>query len=107
MKVLQMTLPNVLMSPLEIIELVKVAYCYPNVSIAYRILLTMPVTVASAERSFSNLKLLKSYLRSSMSQEILNDLAILCIEKNMLENIDVDTIINDFASRNVRRQCFL
>ena len=107
MKVLQMTLPNVLMSPLEILELVKVADCYPNVSIAYRILLTMPVTVASAERSFSKLKLLKPYLRSSMSQARLNDLAILYIEKNMLENIDVDTIINDFASRNARRQCFL
>ena len=107
MKVLQMTLPNVLMSPLEILEFVKVADCYPNVSIAYRILLTMPVTVASTERSFSKLKLLKSYLRSSMSQERLNDLAILYIEKNMLENIDVDTIINDFASRNARRQCFL
>ena len=67
----------------------------------------MPVTVASAERSFSKLKLLKSYLRSSMSQKRLNDLTILCIEKNMLENIDVDTIINDFASRNTRKQCFL
>ena len=42
-----------------------------------------------------------------MSQEILNDLTILCIKKNMLENIDVDTIINDFESRNARRQCFL
>ena len=101
-----MTLPNVLMSPLEILELVKAADCYPNVSIAYRMLLTMPVTLASTERSFSKLKLLKSYLRSSMSQERLNDLAILCM-KNMLENIDVDTIINDFASTNARRQCFL
>ena len=102
-----MTLPNVLMSPLEILELVKVTDCYSNVSIAYRILLTMPVTVASVERSFSKLKLLKSYLRSSMSQQRLNDLTILCIEKNILENIDVDNIINDFASRNARRQCFL
>ena len=42
-----------------------------------------------------------------MSQKRLNDLTILCIEKNMLKNIDVDTIINDFASRNARRQCFL
>ena len=48
-----------------------------------------------------------TYLRSSMSQERLNDLAILCIEKNILENINVDTIINDFASKNARRQCFL
>ena len=42
-----------------------------------------------------------------MSQERSNDLAILFIKKNILENIDVDTIINDFASRNARRQCFL
>ena len=67
----------------------------------------MSVTVASVEISFSKLKLLKSYLRSSMLQERLNDLAILCIEKNMLKNIDIDTIINDFTSRNARRQCFL
>ena len=42
-----------------------------------------------------------------MLQERLNDLEILCIKKNMLENIDVDTIINDFTSRNAKRQCFL
>ena len=44
------------------------ADCYPNVSVAYRILLTVPVTVALAKRSFSKLKLLKNYLRSTMSQ---------------------------------------
>jgi hypothetical protein len=66
------------------------------------------VTVASAERSFSKLKLLKNYLRSSISQERLNLLATLCIEKDMLDQIDVDTIIiDDFASRNVIRSCFL
>ena len=63
----------------------------------------MPVTVASAERSFSKLKLLKNYLRSTMSQERLNGLATLCIEKRLLDKIDIDTIIDDFASRNVRR----
>ena len=52
MKVLQMTLRNVFMSSLEILELVKVADCYPNVSIAYRILLTMPMTISFVERSF-------------------------------------------------------
>ena len=67
----------------------------------------MMVTVASSERSFSKLKLLKSYLMLSMSQERLNGLAILCIEKNMLDNIDIDSIINDFAFINARRQCFL
>jgi hypothetical protein len=64
----------------------------------------MPVTVASAERSFSKLKLLKNYLRSTMSQERLNGLATLCIEKGLLDEIDIDSIVTDFASRNVARK---
>ena len=92
------------MSALEILEFVMAADCYPNVSIAYRILLTVPVTVASAERSFSKLKLLKNYLRSTMSQERLVGLAICCIEKDVLDTIDLDTVLNDFASRNARRR---
>lgn len=106
LKVLQMTLPNTLMPADQIFEFVRAADCYPNVSIVYRILLTMPVTVASAERSFSKLKLLKNYLRSTMSQERLNGLAICCVEKDVLDNIDLDTVINDFASKNARRSRF-
>ena len=41
---------------------------YPNLWIALRIALTLPVTVASAERSFSKLKLIKTYLRSTMGE---------------------------------------
>ena len=62
------------------------------------------MTIASTEMSFSNLKLIKIYLRSSMSQEMLNGLAILSIEKDMLENIDVNVINNDFASQNARKK---
>ena len=106
LKVLQLTLPDRQMSAMEIFEFVKEMDSYPTVSIAYRILFTMPVTVASAERSFSKLKLLRNYLRSMMSQERLNGLATLCIEKRLLDEIDIDTIITDFASRTVRRNYF-
>ncbi|KAI4992891.1 hypothetical protein ZWY2020_007204 [Hordeum vulgare] len=101
-----MTLPNKLMLADQIYEFVRAADCYPNVSIAYQILLTVHVTVASAEQSFSKLKLLKNYMRTTMSQERLNGLAICCIEKDVLDNIDLDTIINDFASKNARRSRF-
>ena len=77
--------------------------CYPNISIAYRILFTVPVTVALAERTFSKMKLLRNYLRSAMSQERLNGLAILCIEKKLLDEININTMVTDFASKNVRR----
>ena len=40
---------------------------------------------------------------STMSQERLNGLAILCIEKKLLDEIDIDTIIIDFVSKNIRR----
>ncbi|KAL4585520.1 hypothetical protein LXL04_010141 [Taraxacum kok-saghyz] len=40
--------------------------------------------------------------RSSMSQERLNGLAMLCIEKEMMDNVDLDTVINDFASKTAR-----
>jgi hypothetical protein len=40
--------------------------CYPNVLIAYRILFTISMTVALAEKIFSKLKLLRNYLRSTM-----------------------------------------
>ncbi|XP_052621147.1 uncharacterized protein LOC111916696 [Lactuca sativa] len=107
LKVLKMTLPNDIISAVEILDYVKAIDCYPNTFIAYNILLTIPITVASAERSFSKLKLLKNYLRSSMSQERLYGLAMLCIEKDMLDKIDFDNIINDFASRKARRNIFL
>ncbi|KAL0394347.1 UNVERIFIED_CONTAM: hypothetical protein Slati_4400900 [Sesamum latifolium] len=106
LKILQETLPNKFMSAIDILEFVKTLDCFSNISIACRILLTVPMTVASAEQSFSKLKLLKTYLRSSMSQERLNGLAILCIEKDMLGKIDVDSMIDDFTSRNARRHYF-
>lgn len=43
-------------------------------------------TIASIEISFSKLKLLKLYLKSTTSQEILNGLSVIVIENNILES---------------------
>jgi hypothetical protein len=88
-------LPNGTLSAMEIFEHIRDVDCYPNVSIAYRIFI-MFVTVASAERSLSKLKLLKNYLKSTMSQERLNGLVTLCIEKKLLDDINISSIIDDF-----------
>lgn len=79
---------------------------YPNVWIALRILLTIPVTVASGERSFSKLKLIKTYLRSTISQSRLTNLATLSIENKIAENIDFDNLIKEFADRKARNVKF-
>ncbi|KAL8149120.1 hypothetical protein AgCh_006213 [Apium graveolens] len=73
---LRRNLPEGTKSAIDVLTYIKkMEGSYPNAWIAYRILLTIPVTVVYAERSFSKLKLIKSYLRSTMSQERLNGLA--------------------------------
>ena len=90
-------------TPINVLNYLKRLDSFPNAYIAYRILLTIPVTVASAERSFSKLKLIKSYLRSTMSQERLSGLAILSIEKEMLEELKYKNLISNFASQKARK----
>ena len=77
-----------------------------NVMMAYSVLLIVPVIVISAEINFFKLKLLKSYLRTTITQDRLNGLAILSIEKDMLENIKYDNIIDDFAYKSATRRHF-
>jgi hypothetical protein len=93
-------------TPVGILNYIKKLESFSNACIAYRILLTIPVTVTSAERIFSKLKLIKSYLRSTISQERLSELAILSIERNMLEKIDYKSLINNFASKRARKMKF-
>ena len=90
-------------TPINVLNYLKRLDSFPNAYIAYRILLTIPVTVASAERSFSKLKLIKSYLRSTMSQERLSGLAILSIEKEMLKELKYKNLISNFASQKARK----
>jgi len=52
----------------------------PELGSACVLFCTLPVTVFTAERSFSKLKLIKSYLRSSIAQDRLDSLALISIE---------------------------
>ena len=68
------------MASFLIVENASLATTYPDISTAYMMYMTVPVTVATAKRSFSKLKLIKNFLQSFMSQERLNDLVLLSIE---------------------------
>lgn len=76
---------------------------FPNLAIALRILLTIPISVASSERSFSKLKLIKTYLRSSMSQERLVNLAMIAIESEMCEELHIKEVISTFINVKARK----
>jgi len=76
---------------------------FPNVCISLRIFLTIPATVAPAERSFSKLKLIKNYLRSAMSQTRLVDVPRLSIESIIARQVDFDSVIRNFANKKARK----
>ena len=103
-RILKILLTKETTKAIEMLNYIKrTGDCFPNAWNAYRVLLTIPVTVASTERRFSKLKLIKNYLRSTMSQERLNGLAILSIEKEMIDKHENESIINNFAAKKARR----
>ena len=63
----------------------------------------MPMVVASSERSFLKLKLLKNYLRSTITFMCIFNCSSKYYLKKLHELIDfIEAIIDDFTSRNVR-----
>lgn len=92
------------LSPIELLKFViNTGDFAPNVCIALRILLTLPVTVASGERSFSKLKLIKTYLRSTMVQDRLSGLAMIAIEHELAEQLNDVDVVKDFANTKARK----
>ena len=81
----------------------KLKTTFPNITIAFRIFLTMMVTNCTGERSFSKLKRIKSDLRNSMTQQRLNSLGLMNIEYEILDSIDFDKLIDDFAGAKARK----
>lgn len=81
----------------------KIETSFPNLDIALRIFLTIAVANSSGERSFSALKRVKNFQRSTVHKDKLNNLSILFIENDVLEQLDSDSILEKFASQKVRK----
>jgi len=64
--------------------------------------LTLPISSATCERSFSALRKIKTWLRVSMRQDRLTDLSILYIEKDLTKSINVNKVIDAFAEKDRR-----
>ncbi|XP_040075022.2 52 kDa repressor of the inhibitor of the protein kinase-like [Ixodes scapularis] len=69
---------------------------FPSIRTFLQILATLPVSVASAERSFSTLRRLKTWLRSQMSDARLTGLALLHTQRDI--SVDCGKVIDRFAN---------
>lgn len=73
------------------------------------VLVTIPMSTSEAERCFSTLKRIKTFLRNTISQERLSALAMLSIERDFILSIPDfnQKVIEKFASTKERRMDFL
>ena len=78
----------------------------PNLCKLFRIYLTIAISSATPERSFSCLKRIKTWLRNSMNDDRLSNLSVLNIEKCEIDKIDLNLIVNNFASVKDRKVLF-
>ena len=76
---------------------------FPNVAIILRIYLTLPIANTEGERSFSALKRVKNYLRSSLTQNHVCDFCITAIEKSFTKSMSFEGIIDKFAVAKCRK----
>ena len=89
-----------------LIDYYALSSTFSDVCTACMLLLTLPVTVATCERSFSKLKLIKNYIRSTMSAERLSDLAKLSIENERAKKLDISKLVDIFAQEKARKRKF-
>ena len=65
----------------------------PQIFKLFKIYLSVPVTSATGERSFSCLPHLKNYLRTTAREQRLSDLAVTYIESEQMKNIDLNLVV--------------
>ena len=90
----------------EQMHLLSLNEILPHFSKVCQILATIPATSCSAERSFSCLRRLKTYTRATMGGERFNSLAIINIERQFANAVDMDAVIDVFARRHGRAKYF-
>jgi len=77
----------------------KVVNCFSEILTLLQLYYVLPASSATAKRSFSSLRRLKTYLRTTMTQTRLNNLMILHVHKDMSDALDVRKIAKEFVLR--------
>ena len=96
-------IPNKLVDALHSCSAIQ----FPNLHVLLRVALTLPITSCESERSFSQLKLIKTSIRSTMTNNRLSGLALMKINRehcNILTSVEkMKELVKSFAQLHPRR----
>ncbi|GKA79446.1 zinc finger MYM-type protein 1-like protein [Tanacetum coccineum] len=73
---------------------------YPLIDRLICLILTLPVSTTTSERAFSKMKLVKTRLRTTISDDFLKSSMILSIEREIVGTLCNEKIIDDFYSKS-------
>ena len=88
-------------------ELSPLKDAFPTLFRLIQTALTICVSTASCERTFSALKRIKTYLRSSMQEERLVDLAVLSVERGISQTLSLEDVVDNFYAQDKNRRILL
>ena len=78
----------------------EVKIMFPEICNLLRLLLISPASSCEAERTFSALRRMKTWLRSTMTQKRLENLMLCHIHKDILLGLDPKAIVSEFIGGN-------
>jgi hypothetical protein len=76
---------------------------YPHLFEIIKIVATLPVTVASCERTHSKVKIINNYLRAAMSPDRLEDLVQISSERDLANNVELSKLVEIFKLAKPRK----
>ena len=79
------------------------SYLFPDLFEVVKIIATLPVTVASCERAHSKVKIINTYLRASMSDQRLEHLVKISMERDIADKIELDSLLELFKTSGNRK----
>ena len=93
----------------DVVELLKskvLRELVPVLTNLVKIMLTLPASTCTAERSFSGLRRLKSYLRSGMKQQRFKSVAIMNVHRKETKALSFATFIDNLSSNLFEKALF-
>ena len=104
----QLQLLPIILSSCKDTSILDIFVMVRNMSKAKRVIIsevvTLPATNAESERGFSTMRRIKNYLRSTMGDNLLDNLMVLCIHKESLDQIDMVKVLNEFVAKMITRR---
>jgi hypothetical protein len=81
----------------DLIAFLNPAEGFPDLRRLIQLALTVPVANVAAERSFSSMRKIRTYIQSTMGEQRMSSIALLNTESEMARNVDLDQVVNIFA----------